>query len=179
MSYKTKLDPSASKTIQVGGKGADGTRNPTEIEGYYLGAKETDGQYGPGKLHIFQTSEGNVGVWGKSNSNRLLTGDLVGQMVKLTFTGMSKPAKGKRPAYLYQVQHDPENTIDASGIDLNASEDSDNLPDYGGEEDSDVFGDESNDYEEPIIQRAVAPKVAAKAPSAAQQAKVQALLNRK
>lgn len=120
MSYITKIDPSTEKTVQLGGKNSEGRPNPTSIEGYYLGAKNVETTYGPGKLHVFQTKDGNVGVWGKSNSNRLLTSDLVGQMVLLTFTGMSKPPKGKRPAYLFKVQHDPSNVIDTAGLDLNS-----------------------------------------------------------
>ncbi len=118
MAYKTKFDGSTDTTIKLGGAG-----NPTSIEGYFLGTKEIPDQgYGPGKLHIFQTQEGTVGVWGKTNSNRLLTSDIIGQMVLLSFTGMGEKKKGKNPAYNYSVQHDPENTTDVSGVNLNAQE---------------------------------------------------------
>lgn len=165
MSYKTKFNGTADTAIQLGGKG-----NPTSIEGYFLGSKDTpDSGYGPGKLHIFQTAEGNIGVWGKTNSNRLLTKDHVGQMVMLTFTGMGPKSKGKNPAYQYELKYDEENTIDTTGVELNTAE-----PAY----DEDV---ESEEDETPVdeapVSRAVPPVRAASAPSQERQDRVKALLN--
>lgn len=168
MAYKTKFNGTADSAIQLGDK-----NNPVKasIEGYYLGTKNTpDTGYGPGKLHIFQTQEGNVGVWGKTNSNRLLTQDHVGQMVTLTFTGMGPKTKGKNPAYQYELQYDDENTIDTSSIDVNAA------PAIEDEEDQDLDSDETPvDVAPPV--RATPPVKAASTPDAARQAKVQALLN--
>ncbi len=114
MAYITKFDGSVNKTVSIGGKG-----NPQSVEGYYLGAKDTKGKFGPCKLHIFQTEDGHIGVWGKSRMNYLLTQDLKGQMVLVTFKGMIPSNKGN-PAFDYSVQHDPANTIDTTGVDANA-----------------------------------------------------------
>lgn len=177
MAYQTKLELSADRTITLGGTGENGKPNPTSIEGYYLGSRATpDKGYGPGTLHFFQTAEGNVGVWGKSRLNNLLTADLRGQMVLATFTGMSKAQKGRRPAYTYKVQHDPAETIDVSGIDLNQVQEDvagDAEPDYGDDVDT---NDDTTAVDEVTPPRAQAPARPAQAPDAARQAKVQALL---
>ncbi len=173
MAYQTKFDGTTDKTIKLGGEG-----NPTSIEGYFLGSKDTQSDYGPGKLHIFQTDEGTVGVWGKTRMNGLLTKDLVGQMVLVSFTGMIAPSKkGRKPSYGYKVQHDPSNVTDTTGINLNAAAtDEDSADDVEGY-DSEVSTDS---YDEPTAPpaRPVAPAKAAPAPNAARTAQVQALLNK-
>lgn len=179
MAYITKFDGQTDTTIQLGGVSKqDGKPNPTSIEGYFLGTKEIpDSGYGPGKLHIFQTSDGTIGVWGKTNSNRLLTKDLAGQMVLLTFTGMGEKKKGKNPAYMYSVQHDPNNTTDVSGIDLNSSEPE---SDESVESEDAAMTPANNTYSSAHVPRTVAQPartvVAASAPSASKQAEIQALL---
>lgn len=118
MAYITKFDGKTDNVINLGNKDKS-TDNPTSIEGYYLGTKEIpDSGYGVGKLHLFQTKSGTVGVWGKTNSNRLMTPDLVGSMVLLSFTGMGERRKGKNPAYEYSLQYDPQNKTDTSSVDL-------------------------------------------------------------
>lgn len=178
MSYKTKFDGRTDKTIKLGGEG-----NPSSIEGYFLGSKETTSDYGPGKLHLFQTSEGVVGVWGKTRMNTLLTEDHRGQMVLLSFTGMIAPSKkGRRPSYGYKLQYDPENTIDVSNIDLTAAA---SAEDDGDAEIADLMngGADLESYETeaeeeaPAPRLAVPPRVAAAPASADRQAKMQALLN--
>lgn len=120
MAYLTKANANG-KTIRLGGTNRDGTVNETSIEGYYLGSRETpDSGYGPGTLHDFQTAEGTVSVWGRTNINRLLGNSNVGQMCCLTFTGMGKAQKGKSPAYEYKLQYDPSNTIDPGTVEANA-----------------------------------------------------------
>ncbi len=166
MAYKTKLDAKTDEAIKLGGEG-----NPSSIEGYYLGAKDTpDTGYGPGKLHIFQTEKGNVGVWGKTNINRLLTADHAGQMCLLEFTGMGERRKGRNAAYEYKLSYDEDNTIDTSGLNVNAAEASEDYAD-----DSDSEEEEVQDEVAPA--RAVPPKVSAKTPDAARQAEVRARLS--
>jgi len=181
MSYKTKFDGRTDKTIKLGGEG-----NPSSIEGYFLGSKDTQSDYGPGKLHLFQTSEGVVGVWGKTRMNTLLTNDHRGQMVLLSFTGMIAPSKkGRRPSYGYKLQYDPENTIDVSNIDLTVAEAEDDGDDDTANEWNSASGASEiedsvvSDFEEevPVARPVVAPRVAAAPASADRQAKMQALLN--
>ncbi len=164
MAYITKFNGNTDKTVTLGKPG-----DPTKVEGYFLGSKDTpDGGYGPGKLHIFQTNEGSVGIWGKTRLNSSLTPDLVGQMVLVEFTGMIQPkTKGRRPSYGFKVQHDPGNTIETGTINLNASEDSD-------EDSEDLDSNESSSYSS----RPSTPPPAAVAPDAERRARVNALLKR-
>lgn len=164
MAYQTKFDGNTDKTVTLGKEG-----NPTSIEGYFLGTKITpDTGYGPGKLHIFQTAEGAVGVWGKTRLDQLLSADLIGQMTLVSFTGMIAAAKkGKSPSYGFKVQHDKDNTIDTSSINLSSS-DNQELD----SNDSDVI-----EEEEPAPVAYTSPKIAAKTPNSDRVAKVQALLN--
>lgn len=177
MAFRTKFDGQTDKTIALGGD-RDGKKNPTSIEGYFLGSKTTQSDYGPGLLHMIQTEDGVVGVWGKTRLNNLLTKELTGQMVKIDFTGMIAPVKkGRRPAYGYKVQHDPDNTTDVSGIDLNPVETLMEAEE-GQVEENDYSTEEPQEepQEEVPAPRAVAPKQAAQAPNAAAQARVKALL---
>lgn len=164
MAYITKFNGSTDATIKLGGEG-----NPTSIEGYFLGSKDTQSDYGPGKLHIFKTKEGTIGVWGKTRMNNQLTSDLKGQMVLVTFTGMVAPSKkGRKPSYGYEVQHDPDNSIDVTGINLGAQEP---------EAEEDFIEEDAADEAAPApVVRA--PAIAARTPSADSQARVQALLNK-
>lgn len=180
MALKQKIDLRTDKTIQVGGLDKKtGKPNAKSIEGYYLGHKDTKSDYGPGKLHHFQTEDGVVAVWGKTNSNRLLTSELKGQMVRLTFTGMGKPSKGKAPAYEFKVEHDEENTIDASGVDLNAAELESSEAEESSFEEPVAQEEESFDEEVSMDEVIVASRPIAKiaAPTKSAQSQVQALLN--
>jgi hypothetical protein len=182
MAYKKKLDLVTDNAIQLGGSTA-GKLNPTKIEGFYLGFKEVDGEYGLGKLHIFQTLKGNVGVWGKTNLNRILTSHEKGMMCQVTFTGMGTAKKGKKPAYEYQLEYDDSLTIDVSGIDLSASEpeslENSSESDVGSytapadDDESNESVDESVTYSRPS-----APKNPPVGVSSAQQKRVQDLLNK-
>jgi len=168
MGYKTVVELKSDQTIKLGGKDATGKANPTSIEGYYLGHRETKSDYGIGVIHFFQTQDGNVGVWGKTNMNRQLTKDRLGQMVLVTFTGMGKAQKGKAAPYNFQVQYDDGNTIDVGGVALSNTdthEDVDNVED---------LNDEPLDEVQP--ERATAPKRPATTPSASRQAEIQAML---
>lgn len=170
MAYKEKTSLNAETTAHIGGTNkTTGKPNPTKIEGYFLGTKETVSDYGPGKLHVFQTASGNVAVWGKSNSNRLLTKDLIGQMVELTFTGMGKPAKGRQPAYEYKVRHDEDNLIDVAEP---AAEETEAEPEH---EEQDLYESERFD-EEPSFSAPVR-KGTLSTPSAERQAQTAKLLS--
>lgn len=165
MAYEKKIDAQASTTIKLGGDG-----NPTSIEGYYLTSKDTpDSGYGPGKLHIFMTKEGNVGVWGKTNINRLLTDDLKGKMCLLTFTGMGPKRKGRNPAYEYELQFDRSNTVDVTHLAAAVVDD--------GESDEEYVANTPTSYED-VDSDDDTPVVTSKAavPNAAAQAKVKELL---
>jgi hypothetical protein len=167
MAFIKKFDGNTDSTINLGDK-----NNPVRqsIEGYYLGTKNIpDSGYGVGKLHIFQTSSGVVGVWGKTNSNRLMTLDLTGKMTRLTFTGMGEKKKGKNPAYNYELEVDSSETIDVTGVNLNTSSE----PDEDDSEEPEV--NESSVPKKHPLQRTVGKP--ASVPSTESQNKIQAMLN--
>jgi hypothetical protein len=164
MAYQTKFNGNTDSTISLTKDTAPGVL----VEGYFLGTKETpDTGYGPGKIHVFKTQNGDVGLWGKTRLNNQLTPDLIGQMVMVEFTGMVAPAKkGKNPAYGFQVQHDPENTIEVSSTALSAPAEA--------EED---YEESEAEVEATPPARATRPATALKTPDAAARAKVMATLS--
>ena len=100
------------------------------MEGYYLGFKIVETQFGKGKLYIFETKDGNIGIWGKKQLNEDLPKVPVGTMMRITFKGMRK---GKfRPLHVYEIEKDPTNTIDVLGSSVSLDE----SVDYSADEDS-------------------------------------------
>lgn len=177
--WQTKFDGKTDKTISLGGDG-----NPTQIVGYFVGSKTTpDKGYGEGKLHIFKTQEGYVGVWGKTRLNNLLTEDHKGQMCRVTFTGMIPPPpgkKGRRPSYGFKLDYKANDTIDVSGVSLNSGE-AESHEDY---ELNDVVSDDSasEDFsfdEAPPVVKVAAPARPAAPANAARRAEVENLLKRR
>lgn len=173
----TSLD--ADTTVTIGGVDKKtGKNNPAEIEGYYLGAKQvpsTMSKSGFTPLHILLTSDGNVGVWGKSSLNRLLANVTAGQYVAIEFAGMKK-IKNFPPMYNYRVGVRKGDTIDVSSLNT-ASE----ATGSGGDDftESDLFGDDDSnaitEVETPVFPTKIA-RPAAAPPTASAQAKARALL---
>lgn len=115
MAYETLPDLSAGVTISLGGVDKKtGKKNPTEVEGYYLGSRQTETKKGPATLHFFQGSKGNVGVWGKTDMNKQLANARVGAMTKVSYTGMVATSKGEM--YKYQAQQDRSRTIEVGDL---------------------------------------------------------------
>lgn len=114
----------ADNVIALGGVNKKtGKKNPTQVEGYYLGAREVESRKskdGKAKIHFFQTSKGNIGVWGKTDLDRKLSSVGAGTMVRATFSGMKPTPNGEM--YSYKVEHDPENAIEVSLSDSNDSD---------------------------------------------------------
>lgn len=180
MGYQKKSDLSTETAIQLGGTNKKtGKPNPKFVEGYYLGSKTTQSDFGEGKLHVFQTAEGNVGVWGKTNSNRLLASEHLGQMVKLSFTGMGKAQKGRAAPYNYELLFDADNTIAVASDSAESFGQEEAASDDTGSEEVDYSQDEASEEstDEAPPARPVMPKRAAATPSPEARAKVQALLN--
>ncbi len=115
MAYKKVQSLETDITVKVGGKNKDGTANPTEVEGYFLGSESIPSQKAKSgfcKKHVFQTADGNIGVWGTTSLDRSLGNAVIGQMTLVTFKGMVKSKNGDM--YTYTVQQDDENTIEVT-----------------------------------------------------------------
>lgn len=172
MAFKEVQDLSCDVATALGGKDKKtGKSNPTQVEGYFLGSKQTE----TGKLHILRTPKGTVGVWGKTDLDRKLLAISPGTMIRATHTGMLK-VPGKNDMYKYKVEVDSENTIevaDSSPSQESQSDESYIASDEGSPE-SDLFSDESS-LDEVTPAYVSAPKVT----TASNLAKAQALLNSK
>lgn len=114
MGFKPVADLDCDITIQLGGVDKKTKKkNPKTIEGYYLGARDVESKFGLAKLHVFQTDEGNVGVWGKSNLDMKLGSVDAGTMTRVTYTG-KVPSKKGNDMFKYSVEIDSDNIIDAN-----------------------------------------------------------------
>lgn len=169
----TSLD--ADTAVTLGGiDKKTGKANPTEIEGYYLGAKQvpsTMAKSGFTPLHILMTSEGNVGVWGKAHLNKLLSNVNPGQYVAIEFAGMKK-VKNFPPSYSYRVGVRKGDIIDVASAAASVSEESSGA-DYVEE---DLYEDSNTAAEEVAAAYSSKAPKATTPPSASAQAKARALL---
>jgi hypothetical protein len=154
MAFKPVADLSTDSAIALGGFNKKLRKdNPTTVTGYFLGSKEIDSpmsKTGKAFLHVFQTAQGNLGVWGKTDMDRKLRAATVGAMTRVTYTGQQE-IKGKNPMYKYSVEVDADDVIEVTAS-TGASDTSDNSDDYSQDSEDDV------DAPTP-------PPVSAKAPS--------------
>lgn len=182
MAFQEVVSLDCDSAIQLGGKDRKtGKAHPIRIEGYYVGSKDVPSpkaKSGFSKLHVFQTSKGAVGVWGKTDLDRKLASATAGSMTRVTYTGMKETKNN--PMYVYKVEVDSENTIDVSSANEEAVENS-----FGNETSSETYedaetetdpGEEETQLDEVPPARATAPRQPAAVPSAERQAKVKALL---
>lgn len=174
----------ADTTIALGGVNKQtGRKNPTSIEGYYLGSRQVDGKRGPSNLHFLQTPKGNVGVWGKTDLDRKLSSVLVGTMIRASFVGMTPTPKGDM--YKFKVEVDKDNTIEVATLSAGAGNTTSSAysEDAAGDEDDGVpYGADSDDdsYEEDeeSQQAALLAAEAAAKEAALKKAKMNAILNK-
>lgn len=130
MGFREVVSLDAEVTIGLGGVNKKtGKKNPTSIEGYYLGSRSVEGKKGESKIHFFQTSKGNVGVWGKTDSNRKLGGVTPGTMTRISFDKMQDTPNGEM--YKYKVEVDGENTIEVGGLSAAALDSDSTINDAG------------------------------------------------
>lgn len=180
MAFEKLVDLDCDKAISVGGRDKKtGKANPTSIEGYFLGTRQVTSKFsksGFGPLHIFQTEEGNVGVYGKTNLDPKLKNVEPGTMTRVKFTGTRPTDKGN-DMICYSVEIDRGNTIDVSSFSPNNDGAASEASDEGDFDDADADAEDTAEVDEPAPPRPTRPAQAATPPSAAQQAKVQALLN--
>lgn len=169
MSFKEVASLDAEVTISLGGVNKKtGKKNPTSIEGYYLGSRVVESKKGESKIHFFQTSKGNVGVWGKTDSDRKLSGVTPGTMTRISFDKMQPTPNGEM--YKYKVEVDGDNTIEVGGISAS----------LGNEGAGSGFGDSGDDYVSDADTSDDSDSLPYGASQAAERAaKVQSLLNGK
>ncbi len=188
MAFEKIASLDAETQVNLGGiNKKTGKPNPKSVEGYYLGTKTgIPNKFNPEKpdcQHVFQTEKGTVGVWGKSHMDPQMAKAIPGCMVRVTFTG-TRPSKKGNDQLLFSVEQDKTNnlvgfeavTFSDSGAEPDYSDSGDTGHDFGGQEDDTT--EDTAPIDEPPAQRPQPPRQAAKAPDAARQAQVQALLNK-
>lgn len=178
MGFKERTSLDADTTTAIGGQNKKtGKKNPSTIEGYYLGSREVESKKsknGKASIHFLQTSKGNVGVWGKTDLDRKISGVEPGAMVRITHTGMQATPNGEM--YKYKVEVDEDNTVEVSAAPQEDSSDE--------VEDSDVSSDDNDSYDssedtEDEEQEDAAQLAANAKAAAARKAKVQSLIKGK
>lgn len=191
MGFQDIADLDCQVTTAIGGVDKkSGKKNPTTIEGYFIGTRQVPSpksKTGFAALHVLQTSKGNVGVWGKTNLDQKMTAVKAGQMIRITFTGMVETKNN--PMYKYRVQVDPSNSIEVNTGDDGQAVGADEGAEESGLEESAFAGGYEESYEpeagldeeeqqldEAPVQRPVAPARRPSTPDPQRAAKVQALL---
>lgn len=118
MAFREVNDLSTDVTISLGGTNKKtGKKNPTSIEGYYLGSRQVEDKKkksGVSYIYVFQTAEGNVGVWGKTDLDRKMQSAPLGAMIRATHSGMRATPNGEM--YTYKVEFDADNTVEVAGL---------------------------------------------------------------
>lgn len=180
----TKLDGGLScyKSIAIAGKDKNGVNNPTEFEGRYLATVREKSAFskapdGCTNKHVFQTPEGNVGVWGRGYLDTEMKKATVGMMIRIVFDGMAKALPGKAPGYKFDVRGDKNNVVDVSHLLTTSDPVYNTSPGTVYEDDTDEDNDENPDAYEAVAPRATPPRTAAQTPTAESQARTKAILN--
>ncbi len=172
MAYKEITSLDADVTVAIGGKNRKTNKtNPTQVEGFYLGTRQVQSpksKTGLASIHYFQTSKGNVGVWGKTDMDRKMSTATPGAMTLVKFEKMQPTPNGEM--YKYSVAQDEDNTIEVSVAPTQtSSNDSDESSEEENNEESYETQSEENDEDE---------AQAAALLAAERKAKVQSLLNK-
>lgn len=170
MAFKEVQSLDADNVISLGGQNKKtGKKNPTQVEGYFLGSKtvpDKKKKSGEGYIHVFQTAEGNIGVWGKTDLDRKLASAPLGAMVRATHSGFRATPNGDM--YTYKVEVDEDNSIDVNIAEAqkSAAQDSDDsTEDDTGAEDT---GDDDVDSDDvPADEQRTAGRTPARAPARA------------
>lgn len=175
MAFKTVQDLGTDNVVALGGLNRKtGKKNPTQVEGYYLGSRKVESKKaknGFAYIHVVQTPKGNVGIWGKTDLDRKIINVTPGTMIRATHVGMVATPNGEM--YKYQVELDSDNTIEVTGSvqgaadNASESEDGDYENPHTGSSFSSAFSEdeEEEQQEEEEVVVAPAPRAVAQSPS--------------
>lgn len=174
MAFKKKTDLGNVSPFKFEKKG-------DSITGYYLKTDSIQIEGKDVKRHVFQTSEGIVGVLGQQNLGSQLSDVPTGTMVKAVLLGIQKLPRN-RTLKVYEVHTDDEDVMDQDAVESSAAFEGE---DANTDEDLDTEGEAETDLdsEEQAVDeikpaRAKPPVQAAKAPDASRKAQVAALLSK-
>lgn len=175
MGFEKVVALESEVTVSLGGINKKTNKaNPTQVEGYFLGSRQVvdlKKKSGFEFIHYFLTEEGNIGVWGKTNLNNGIKNVEIGCMTRVTSTGKTRPTPNG-DMKLFDVEVDKSNRMDAADLPSIPADRSDEPADETALDEEETPADEVRPA---YVSKPSAP--AAQPPSAAQQSKVQALLN--
>lgn len=160
-----------TRSVQLGGVNkTTGKKNPTELEGYYVGVEKLPNKFNPGQpknFYKFLTAAGEVGIFASAGLDYVLKGATPGLMTKVVSTGETLDTGKGNPMKVFKAYQDKTNsvgdTVAASTESLSSGEDT------GSE-------DEESDVAAPT--RATPPAKALSSTDAERQAKFNALRNK-
>lgn len=107
------------RTVVLGGINKTTNKpNPRELTGYYLRSEQRSNKFNPGKpqnYYIFQTKEGEVGVYGKAGIDREMRKATIGALTTLVNTEEKLDVGKGNPMTVYRVAQDASDTIEVDG----------------------------------------------------------------
>lgn len=161
MSFTEVISLEADVTYSLGKLNKKtGKKDPSSVEGYYIGKREVDTKLGKSLIHFFKTKTGNVAVWGSTNLNHKLAGIGIGTMTKVDFVGMKPTPRGEMRSF--KVAQDKANFIEVAveysepSLDEDGNEDDNGYSNNGTEEDADPEDEESE--ESPLAASSTQPR---------------------
>lgn len=188
MAFEEPVELDTDVVFSLGGVDKKtGKKNPTQVEGYFLGSKEIPDKYaksGKGYLHIFLTPNGNVGVFGKTDLNRKMMTVDPGTMTRVTYTGTLPTKYGPMAKFKREIDKDrtiPVDVRSAPQPDAEAYNQNTSYAEPDAEELSEIDVDD-DEVPTDVVELPRATKHTAAAISsssaAAQKARVEALLSK-
>lgn len=163
-----QYDTGEVQIVVLGGTNKkSGQKNPTELKGYFLRSSTIKTKFGEKPLYVFQTEEGEQGLIGSGNLNKLMQSKRVGLMTHIIDTGTVKDVGKGNPMKVFKVGQDASDVLDET---LGASSESVNY--------DEPLSDDEDEFEAPVVAaRPIAPKAPAATPSSDVQARTRALLS--
>ncbi len=182
MGYEKVTDLNCDTVVKLGGTDEKtGKKNPTEIEGFYLGGRKVKTTTGESTIHVFQTDKGNKGIWGSADTNSKLSSAPLGAMTLVEFKGKMKIGGGKTKN-LFDVSVDRDNVITVSAPPTSrvsaSSNDEQEEDNYEVADDSSVDDEEEQEDSYEGEERKQTSALAAQEAAAVRAKKVQALLGK-
>lgn len=144
MAFEKLVSLRADRCIKIGGENTStGKPNPAEIEGFYLGFLEKEGDRGKYNLYLIKTPSETVGVYSTAYLINEMLMAKAGLLTKITFKGLRKVSNGTM--YVYDVQQDPSQTIKVPEP-VRATKDENN---YVAQMSEESYNDDNEDYDPP------------------------------
>lgn len=160
-----------------------GKSNPTDLTGYYLRKDSIETKFGNKPFYIFKTREGDKGVIGSGNLNKIMESKVVGLLTHVVDTGTTKDVGKGNPMKVFKVGQDAGDSIGLAQPPQQESAASSRGYDSEESDDSDLFGEGDgvglDEVLAPAASRAPAPAVASRAVTAlSNQDRIKALMSR-